>query len=104
MYNLFNSVFEKTSIIMTLPAVIIGFIISTALGALFHLWRGGGATRLLLYMILSWIGFWSGHTLGRILGWDVGKLGPVYILFACLGSLLLLGIGYWLSLIEVERR
>lgn len=89
---------------MTLPAIILGIIVSTAIGALFHLWRNGGATRLLLYLVLSWIGFWAGHMIGKALGWEVGKYGPLYLIFACLGSILLIGIGHWLSLVEVERR
>lgn len=79
-------------------------VIATALGAFFHLWRGGGAFRLLLYLVLSWIGFWAGHALGSLAGWEFGKYGPVYMLFAVLGSLILLGIGYWLSLVDVSRR
>ena len=88
---------------MTIPAAILGIIISTGIGALFHLWRGGNAARLLLYILLSWIGFWGGHLIGQLIGWDLGKLGPVYLLFALLGNILLLGIGYWLSLVEIDR-
>jgi len=89
---------------MTIPALILGIITSTALGSLFHLWRGGSPGRLLLYLILSWVGFWGGHFIGKFIGWETGKFGPVYFLFACIGCLILLGIGYWLSLVEVERQ
>ena len=88
---------------MTIPAVILGIIISTAFGALFHLWRGGNAFRLLLYILLSWIGFWGGHLVGNIIGWEFGKLGPLYLLFACLGDILFLSIGYWLSLVDIKK-
>jgi hypothetical protein len=85
---------------MTIPALIIGLILSTLYGAVFHLWRGGGAGRLLLYLILSWIGFWAGHFLGEALGWNFFGLGALNAGMATLGSLLFLGIGYWLSLVD----
>ena len=88
---------------MTIPAIILGIIISTGLGSLFHLWRGGGAPKFLLYLVLSWIGFWGGHFVGNLINIDVGKIGPLHVLFACLGSLILLAFGYWLSLVEIER-
>ena len=85
---------------MTIPAVILGIIISTALGALFHLWRGGSIIRLFLYILISWVGFWVGNFIGSLIGWDFGKYGPLYLLFACLGDVLSLGFGYWLSLMD----
>ncbi len=85
---------------MTLPAFLFGFLISTMLGAAFHLWKDGGVWRLLLYLALSGSGFWLGHALSLAVGWDFWKLGPLRIGFAIIGSVALLGIGYWLSLIN----
>ena len=89
---------------MTLPSFLLGVIISTLYGAVFHLWKRGGFGRLLLYLLLGWIGFWAGHALAGYLGWKFDSLGPLHLGAATLGSFLLLFIGYWLSLVEVERK
>jgi hypothetical protein len=87
---------------MTIPALLLGFVISTLYGTLFHLWRGGGAARFLLYLILGWLGFWAGHTLAVHLGWSFLDIGPLHLGMATLGSFVFLGGGYWLSLVERE--
>lgn len=89
---------------MTLPSFVLGIVISTLYGAAFHLWRGGGPGRLVLYLILGWAGFWAGHALTAYWAWTFGKVGPLQILGASLGSLLFLGAGYWLSLVEVQKK
>jgi uncharacterized membrane protein YeaQ/YmgE (transglycosylase-associated protein family) len=89
---------------MTLPTIILGLIISTLLGAIFHLWRGGDAGRLLLYLILSWVGFWLGQFMGNYLKIGFDTLGQLHIVIASLGSIIFLGVGYWLSLVQVEKR
>jgi hypothetical protein len=89
---------------MTLPSLIFGIILSSLYGAGFHLIRGGNLGRLVLYLILAWAGFWAGHFLGGALGWTFASVGPLHIGTATLGSLLFLLVGYWLSLVEVQRR
>jgi hypothetical protein len=89
---------------MTLPALILGFIISTVLGVVFHLLRGGGAGRLLLYLILGWTGFWAGQFLAMRLGWTFVSIGPLRLGTAGIGSLIFLGIGHWLSLVEGDKK
>lgn len=88
---------------MTLPSIVLGFVISTLYGAAFHLWRGGGAGRLLLYLIYSWTGFCIGNALAGLVGWDIGQVGPLKVLFASVFSLIALGLGHWLSFVEVKR-
>lgn len=83
---------------MTLASIGFGLIIATLTGALFHLWKGGGLKELLLYLVLSWIGFWVGQALGANLGWEFGKYGQLYLLFSTAGSIFFLLAGYWLSL------
>lgn len=85
-----------------MPAFILGLLASTLYGALFHLWRGGGAGRLLLYLLLSWAGFWIGQAFGSWQGWTFGNIGPLNLGMATLTSLMFLLIGHWLSLIEIE--
>lgn len=89
---------------MSLPTIILGLILSTLYGALFHLWRGGNAGRLLLYLILAWIGFWLGQLIANYLNLTFDTLGQLHIVIASLGSLLFLGLGYWLSLVQADKK
>jgi hypothetical protein len=85
---------------MNLPAFLFGFLISTMIGAAFHLWKNGGPWRLLLYLSLSGAGFWAGHGFSTWIGWDFWKLGPLRLGFAIIGTVIFLAAGYWLSLIN----
>jgi hypothetical protein len=87
---------------MTVPALILGLLISSLYGAIFHLWRGGGAGKLLLSLFLSWGGFWIGHGLASVLGWHFASLGPLNLGVATLMSVAFLLSGHWLSMVEVE--
>jgi len=88
---------------MTLPAFLFGVVLSSLYGALFHLWRGGGPGRILLYVLLAWAGFWAGHFGGIWIGWEFWTIGPLNAGPATLGSLVVLLIGHWLSLVEISR-
>jgi hypothetical protein len=85
---------------MTLPSVLFGLLVSTLAGAAFHLWKGGGLGRLILYILLSWIGFWAGHILGDQMSVSFWNLGPLHLGTALLGNFIFLFGGYWLSLIK----
>jgi hypothetical protein len=85
---------------MTIPSVILGFIISSLLGALFHIWQDGGAGRFLVYLVASWSGFWIGHILGNFLPFTFFKLGPINLGTALIVCIAFLGLGHWLSLVE----
>jgi uncharacterized membrane protein YeaQ/YmgE (transglycosylase-associated protein family) len=89
---------------MSIPTLFLGLILSTLYGALFHLWRGGNAGRLLLYLILAWIGFWLGQLIGNYLKLSFDTLGQLHLVTATLGCLIFLAIGYWLSLVQVENK
>ncbi len=88
---------------MTLPALLFGFLVSTFMGAAFHLWKDGGFGRLLLYIILAWAGFWSGHFIANSLGWTFGSIGPLRFGLGICVALLTLLVGYWLSLVNQEE-
>jgi hypothetical protein len=88
---------------MTIPALLFGLLVSTLMGAAFHLWKGGSLGRLLLYLILAWIGFWSGHMLGNNLGWTFGSIGPLRFGMAILVGIVTIFAGYWLSLVNQEQ-
>lgn len=88
---------------MTIPALILGFLVATLMGAAFHLWKDGGFGRLLLYVLLAWVGFWGGHILANSLGWTFGSVGPLHFGMAILVGAATLYAGYWLSLIKREE-
>ncbi len=89
---------------MSFPTLLLGLILSTLYGALFHLWRGGNAGRLFLYLILSWIGFWLGQLIANYFNISFDTLGQLHLLFSTLGSLIFLALGYWLSLVRSESK
>ena len=83
-----------------MPALFLGFLISSLFGALFHLWKDGGPGRLLLYLILSWMGFGAGHFLGGLIDFSFLSYGELNLGAALTGGVLFLGVGYWLSLVK----
>lgn len=85
---------------MTFPSILIGIVISSLYGAVFHLIKGGGLGRLLLYLILAWIGFWLGHIIASRLGWSFLPYGPLQLGSATLGAAATLFLGHWLSLVD----
>lgn len=86
---------------MTLPSIIFGMISSLLIGALFHLWVDGGPGRLLLFLVLSLAGFAAGQWIGSTQKWILLPVGPLDVGVAILGSMVFLGVGYWLSLVGV---
>ncbi len=89
---------------MTSPAFLLGLMLSTLYGTLFHFWRGGGVGRLIFYIILSWVGFWSGNYIANSLQSTFIKIGTLQAGSASIGAFLCLLIGYWLSLIRIETK
>ncbi|MBI4928122.1 MAG: hypothetical protein HY835_10175 [Anaerolineae bacterium] len=60
--------------------------------------------RLLIYLILAWVGFWGGHILGGQIGWTFFRIGSLNFGMALLGTMLVLGLGYWLSLARPSNK
>lgn len=88
---------------MTLPSILLGLLVSLLVGSLFHLWRGGSFARLLFYLASSAAGFFAGQWVGVWRGWYLLAIGTLNLGMAVIGSLIFLGAGYWLSLVEVPR-
>jgi uncharacterized membrane protein YeaQ/YmgE (transglycosylase-associated protein family) len=88
---------------MPLPLLILGLIIALLIGALYHLWRNGGFWRFLFYLFLSLAGFFAGNWIGSWRGWILFPIGPLDLGVAIIGSLILLIVGDWLSLVSVRR-
>jgi len=89
---------------MTIPAIFFGIVLSTIFGAAFHFWKGGSLNRLIIYIILSWLGFWIGHFLGGVIGWSFAAAGPINAGMATLGSVVFLFVGEWLGRIDITRK
>ena len=81
---------------LTLPAFLFGSLLALLLGAAVHFWQGGNWKYLLLYISISWFGFWIGHFLAKALNWTFFQLGPVNLLIALFGDLLGLAFALWL--------
>ena len=77
--------------------IVLGFLLSTIYGAIFHLIIGGPPRKLLLYVLASWVGFAVGHFLGDLLGIEWLKLGVIHLLAASVGSWLALILSWFLS-------
>jgi hypothetical protein len=88
---------------MPIPSLVLGLIISLLIGAFFHLWLGGGLRRLLFYLILSVVGFATGQWIGVWRNWILFSLGPIDLGTAVVGSFIFLGMGHWLSLVQLRR-
>jgi len=88
---------------MTLPAFVFGIVLSTLYGTAFHFWKGGSLYRLFLYVILSWLGFSTGHIVGGVLRWSFAAAGPINAGMATLGSAVFLFVGEWLSRVEITN-
>lgn len=88
---------------MTLPALLFAFLLALLYGAVYHLIRNGGFWRLILYFLLSMVGFAIGHFMGLWRGWVFIPLGSLNLGMSSLGSLIILTFGDWLSRIETSR-
>ena len=88
---------------MTFPAIVFGVVLSTVYGTAFHFWKGGSLKRMLLFIILAWLGFWIGHSVGGALKWNFIPIGPLNVGMATLGSALFLLVGEWLSRVEITQ-
>ena len=83
---------------MSLPAILLGVVVASLLGAFYHLWRGGGPVRIVFFLLMALIGFFGGTYLAHLKGWALWLIGQVDIGFGALGALLILGLGDWLTL------
>ena len=77
--------------------LVLGFLLSTIYGAVFHLIIGGPPRKLVLYVIVSWVGFLIGHFVGDLFGIEILKLGAIHLLTASIGSWIALILSWFLS-------
>lgn len=89
---------------MTFPTLLFALLLALLYGALYHLLRGGGFWRLILFLILSILGFAAGHLVGWWRGWFFLPLGSLNLGMSTIGSILVLLVGDWLSRVEPRRK
>lgn len=77
--------------------LILGFLLSTAYGAGFHLLLGGPARRIILYLVAAWIGFALGHVVGDLINLNWLRLGALQLFSASVGAWVALIISRWLA-------
>ncbi|MBN1887743.1 MAG: hypothetical protein JW850_07120 [Thermoflexales bacterium] len=80
------------------PGIIMSALMATLCGAAFHVWRGGGYARLLLYLLAAWAGFALGQLAAWLSGWQFVVIGQVHLLAGIVGCLVLLVLTSWLKL------
>ena len=85
---------------MTAPAFLYSALLATMIGSLFHFWKGGSGGRLVMMLILSWIGFILGALIANTANIPFLMIGPISGGFGSLGSLLLLIVGDWFSRLD----
>ncbi len=73
---------------MTVPGIYLSLLISTGLGLLFHLIRGGSLGRLVLYLAAAWIAFLAGHFVAEWLDWNFVRVGSINIFAAVLAAVI----------------
>lgn len=87
---------------MTLPTLLFALLVALFYGAVYHLIRGGGFWRLILYFSLSIFGFAIGHLIGIWRSWTFLPFGSLNLGLSSLGSFMVLIMGDWLSRIEAR--
>jgi len=75
---------------MPLPSILLGVVLSTLYGALFHFVRGGSFGKLLVDLALAWAGFGAGIWFGGYMGWTVWPVGVLNVGMGTAGSAVLL--------------
>jgi hypothetical protein len=73
---------------MTLPGLLLSFLLATACGLAFHLIRGGSLARMAVYVVTAWVTFFAGHALAQAFGWTFGRLGSINLLAAAVAVIL----------------
>lgn len=87
---------------MTLASFFLGTVIASVFGCAFHFWHGGGFKWLIFFNLLSWAGFWMGHFIGNLINVRFLLLGPINFGSAIVGTIIVLFLGFWLSMFNQE--
>ncbi|RMG85710.1 MAG: hypothetical protein D6712_08980 [Chloroflexi bacterium] len=86
------------------PFFVFGFVLATLIGALFHLFVGGDARKLALYLLAAWLGFGIGHLFGVMFDINMLNIGPLRVFAAIVGAIIALLIAYLFTTSRARRR
>jgi len=81
---------------MTIPSLLFALLLALLLGALYHLIRGGGGWHLLVYLLVSPLGFVAGHFVGLWRKWTLFPFGPLDLGMEVIGGIVFLVIADYL--------
>ena len=84
----------RDNIIMSLPNILFGTLLAILFGVIYHLIRGGNYKKMILYILLSIVGFWVGNLISFFLNWNIRKIGQLDILLGTIGSRFLMALDY----------
>lgn len=62
------------------PSLVLILLLAIIYGALFHLWKGRSWRDLALFIVVAIIGMGLGQLLGPVLGLNLARMGPTYLL------------------------
>lgn len=88
---------------MTTQSALLGLLIASVCGLGYHVLRGGGVSRLALYVASAWVSFGVGHIAGSLLGWQALRIGPLNLLPALLATVIGLVVADVLAGSEARR-
>lgn len=92
-----------TEIPSSASGLVLGFLLASIYGGVFHVIFGGPIRRILLYLVAAWAGFFIGQFIGDFLNFEWLKLGKIHLLSASLGAWLVLFAAWWLLGQETPR-
>lgn len=68
------------------PGLLLSLVLSVGYASLFHLWRGRTVRDLVLFLIVSLVGFGAGQLVGTLVRIPLLQVGEVHLLEASLGA------------------
>lgn len=80
---------------MPSPSIVFSFMLATLCGSLFHVFAGGDARRLALFLLAGWVGFTLGQIVGELVEITVITIGPLNVVTALTGAVIAL-LTVWL--------
>lgn len=78
-------------------SVILGFLLATIIATAFHFWKGKNLSSIILYVVLSYIGFIGGHVFASFLYVTFDLIGALHVFFGSIGSIIAILLGHWLN-------
>lgn len=88
---------------MTTPHYLFMLLLAILIGVIFHLWQGGNGGKLLLYVVCSILGFFTGQVSYQLWPFEFLSIGPMRIGMAIIASIVFMFSALWLSNIDTSE-